>query len=42
MKTLWLRLIYTAHMLAPLPLVARHIARLHPDTAHALRTLFGG
>lgn len=40
MKTLWLRVIYTAHMLAPLPLVLRHIERLPPDTAQALRSLF--
>lgn len=42
MRNIWLRLIYTAHMLAPLPLVTRHIDRLSPDTALALRSLFGG
>lgn len=42
MKTIWLRLIYAAHMLAPLPLVTAHIARLSPDTALALRSLFNG
>lgn len=40
MKSVWLRIIYSVHMLAPLPLVARHIDRIHPDTAHALRALF--
>jgi hypothetical protein len=40
MNKLWLRIIYTAHMLAPLPLVSLHIARLDVDTAERLRTLF--
>ncbi len=40
MKTLWLRVIYSAHMLAPFALVERHIERLHPDTARALHSLF--
>lgn len=40
MKTLWLRVIYTAHMLAPLPFVAQHIERLDEATALALRSLF--
>ena len=37
-----LRLIYAAHMLLPLPLVIRSIARLDANTIHALRSLFGG
>lgn len=35
-----LRLIYCLHMVAPLALVERHIERLSPDTARALRSLF--
>lgn len=40
MNKLWLRIIYTAHMLAPLSLVSLHIARLDEPTAHRLRALF--
>lgn len=35
-----LRLIYCLHMIAPLAFVSRHIERLSPDTALALRSLF--
>lgn len=35
-----LRIIYCLHMLAPIALVARHIERLSPETALALRSLF--
>lgn len=40
MNKLRLRLIYAAHMLAPLSLVSLHIARLDIDTAEQLRLLF--
>lgn len=40
MKTLWLRIIYTAHMTLPLSLVSLHIARLDIATAERLRALF--
>jgi hypothetical protein len=40
MNKLWLRIIYTAHMLAPLSLVSSHIARLDIATAERLRALF--
>lgn len=40
MNKLWLRLIYAAHMLAPLSLVHSHIARLDATTVLALRSLF--
>jgi hypothetical protein len=40
LNTIVLRLIYTAHMLAPLSLVLWHIERLSPSTVHALRSLF--
>ncbi len=40
MKRLWLRLIYSAHMLAPLSLVLWHLRRLSPETVLALRALF--
>jgi hypothetical protein len=40
MKTLWLRIIYAAHMLAPLSVALWHFERLSPDTLHALRALF--
>jgi len=40
MKTLGLRVIYALHMLAPIALVSRHIARLDASTALALRELF--
>lgn len=40
MKTIWLRLIYSAHMLAPLSLALWHIERLSPETLRALRALF--
>jgi len=40
MNKLRLRLIYTAHMLAPLSLVSLHIARLDEPTLVALRALF--
>jgi hypothetical protein len=40
MKTLWLRLIYAAHMTLPLGLAIAHIERLSPDTVQRLRALF--
>lgn len=40
MKTLWLRIIYTAHMLAPAAIAAAHIERLDESTVRALRSLF--
>jgi hypothetical protein len=40
MKRLWLRVIYAAHMLAPLALAAAHIERLDESTVRALRALF--
>ncbi len=40
MKTLWLRIIYSAHILAPLPAMLWHIERLSPETLRALRALF--
>lgn len=40
MKTLWLRVIYCAHMLAPLALVRSHLARLDESTLVRLRSLF--
>lgn len=41
MHKLWLRLIYSAHMLAPVALVLWHLDRLDPDTLRALRQLCG-
>lgn len=40
MKTVWLRIIYAVHMLAPAPLALWHIERLSIDTLQALRSLF--
>lgn len=40
MKTLYLRILYAAHMIAPLSLVCRHIERLDDSTAQQLRSLF--
>jgi hypothetical protein len=40
MKTLWLRIIYAAHMALPLSLASFHIARLDEGTAARLRALF--
>lgn len=40
MRTVWLRIIYTAHILMPAPLVLWHIERLSIDTVQALRGLF--
>lgn len=42
MTTLWLRIIYAAHMALPPGLAAAHIARLDERTVAALRSLFGG
>lgn len=40
MRTLWLRTLYAAHMLLPLPIALWHIERLSRETARALRSLF--